>query len=478
MLVHSVWIGGLLSIVSAVFLVAGRRFSPTARYNVLLAVFSCFVAACGFIFFRELAGLTKGEHYTPYMSNLADLSFAGALSGFRVYSPAIVAAWFVIFMIHVARFAVGIAHHQSRVRSGTLQAPDYWKHKLQALANTLKISKTVALMESTLVSAPVLLGHLKPVILVPAGLLASLPPDQLEAVLLHELAHIRRNDYLVNLAQGLAEAVFFFNPGLLWISGSMRVEREHCSDDLALKHIPDRMTFVNALVSFKEYALYRNRFPLAFAGSKDQLFLRINRIVGNPLPVNDAGSVKALVYSGMLSILVLTAMMGMRTPAPEKAQADISRSLTPMITAALPVNVVMSPAVGNTVPAAVTAGISPGRKPVLPHSSETTDASQDPYPGDEPAASDDGTGEVVESGTSPGPQAEQMKRYARRQREHEALMAAYPEKIAEYHRKIEEYHQALERYELKMKEYRQTIEQYNKRFASKLPDIIGGTPDG
>jgi len=89
------------------------------------------------------------------------------------------------------------------------------------------------------------IGLVKPAILVPLGLLSNLPPGQVEAVLLHELAHIRRKDYLVNLLQSFAEAIFFFNPAVLWISSLIREERENCCYDIAIGGIKNKNKFIN-----------------------------------------------------------------------------------------------------------------------------------------------------------------------------------------------------------------------------------------
>ncbi len=150
-------------------------------------------------------------------------------------------------------------------------------------------------MESSAINVPAIIGMLKPVILVPMGVLASMPADQLEAVLLHELAHIRRKDYLVNLIQVMAEAVFFFSPGLRWLSVQLRIEREYCCDDIALAHV-DRLTLVQALVSFQEHFLYRPAFPLAFTGLRDRLLARVSRITGRPISSSRQCRLCLLVY--------------------------------------------------------------------------------------------------------------------------------------------------------------------------------------
>ena len=123
----------------------------------------------------------------------------------------------------------------------------YWKEKIQQLADELQIRRRIQLLQSEIVQVPVVIGVLKPVILIPLGILSQLPPEQVEAILLHELAHIKRKDYLVNLLQSLAETIFFFNPAVLWVSSLIRDERENCCDDIAIAGTKNKAAFVNAL---------------------------------------------------------------------------------------------------------------------------------------------------------------------------------------------------------------------------------------
>src|SRR5688572_11218736 len=125
------------------------------------------------------------------------------------------------------------------------------------------------------------MGHLKPVILVPVGILTGLPAAEVEAVLLHELAHIRRHDYLVNFIQRAAEMLFFFNPALLWVSSLLRIERENCCDDIAIAKTKDKLQFVEALISFKEHSLRHPQYALGLFGKRNLLIQRVSRIVHN-----------------------------------------------------------------------------------------------------------------------------------------------------------------------------------------------------
>jgi len=105
----------------------------------------------------------------------------------------------------------------------------------------------VRLLISALVQVPTVIGWLRPVVLVPVGALSGLPAEYLEALLLHELAHVRRHDYLVNILQSVAEALLFYHPAVWWVSGHIRAERELCCDDVAVAVSGDALTYARAL---------------------------------------------------------------------------------------------------------------------------------------------------------------------------------------------------------------------------------------
>jgi bla regulator protein BlaR1 len=170
----------------------------------------------------------------------------------------------------------------SRLRKYEVYEPgDDWKIKLLSLSHDMGIRKKVSLLQSAQINIPIVVGHLKPVILVPVGVLAGLPAADVEAVLLHELAHIRRHDYLVNFIQRIAEMLLFFNPALLWISSLLRIERENCCDDIAIEKTKDKTQFVEALISFKEHSLRHPRYAIGLFGKRNLLLQRVSRIVHN-----------------------------------------------------------------------------------------------------------------------------------------------------------------------------------------------------
>lgn len=154
-----------------------------------------------------------------------------------------------------------------------------WDKHLDKLAARLQIPRKVKLLISRHVQVPVMLGFIKPLILLPVAMVNNLTEAQLEAVLLHELAHIKRNDYLLNIFQSIVETILFFNPFVWLISRIIRMEREHCCDDLVIASTVQPLQYAHALVALEEYRLTTNRLTMAAADSKQHLFHRIKRIM-------------------------------------------------------------------------------------------------------------------------------------------------------------------------------------------------------
>jgi bla regulator protein BlaR1 len=143
-------------------------------------------------------------------------------------------------------------------------APGDWQARLGRLRQRLRVSRPVALMESCLAEAPVVIGFFRPVILLPIGLLTGLGAQQVEAILIHELAHVRRCDYLVSLLQKFVEGLLFYHPAVWWVSGVIRAERENCCDDVVVAVLGDAHGYAATLPHWKKSAGPRAnpRWPL------------------------------------------------------------------------------------------------------------------------------------------------------------------------------------------------------------------------
>ena len=300
-LVHSLWQGLAMALLAAFILLATRRKKAVLRYNLLAALMLIFVAgtiATAIVEwnFFDYAGLIPSIKYLGALEIPMDIldpaQIAQAQSWFKTNvhrlsslfeqnQLILVSMWLLILSLKSIKMGLNVWQVYRMRWYKTYQASLFWRNRLEALAAQIKVNRQVMLLESALVSGPATLGFLKPLILVPVGLLNNLPTDQVEAILLHELAHIRRSDYLVNFVQCLLENLFFFNPGLLWVSNLIRQERENCCDDLAIVAMKNKTLYINALVAFQEYKLHGARYALAFAGQKAPLLDRVKRIINH-----------------------------------------------------------------------------------------------------------------------------------------------------------------------------------------------------
>ena len=167
-------------------------------------------------------------------------------------------------------------------RRGRRDLNEEWQARLALLALRLGIRRTIGLCESALAKVPSVIGWLKPMILVPAGAMINLSVSELEAVLAHELAHIRRLDYLANLLQSAIETLMFYHPAMWWVSKRIRAERENCCDDLAIAACGDRIVYARALTALEELRGTTPQFAMAATGGP--LLNRVRRLLGKDDP--------------------------------------------------------------------------------------------------------------------------------------------------------------------------------------------------
>lgn len=194
------------------------------------------------------------------------------------------------------------------------------------LANRLGVRRMVQIVQSLVVDTPMVIGWLRPVILLPLSSVTGLSGPQLEAILAHELAHIRRHDYLLNLLQGVVETLLFYHPAVWWMSRLLRAERERCCDDVAVQLCGDRIGYAEALAAVEATrAAWTARLPVAAVtagspGGKDFVD-RVGRILGirdharNPLvPTRLAALTAAVSVMAFVSVSVLA-----KSSAPDPA---------------------------------------------------------------------------------------------------------------------------------------------------------------
>jgi bla regulator protein blaR1 len=312
-LIHSLWQGILAAALAGVVIGCTRRRPAVLRYNLLAADGLLFLLAAGATFYYELgqaadmvttgplkaaSEAANGSVTVLQREMLSRSTTAGNIMQqtgdyLNAHAGIITLIWLACLAVQLMRLTGGLYRlNRIRVHSSPLPPPDdHWNERLLALSRRLGIGRTVTLLQSKWVKAPSAFGFLKPSILVPLGMLSQLPPDQVETILLHELAHIRRGDYLVNLLLHLTEAIFFFNPGMRWIASLIRREREACCDDIVLAGTADRNSYFNALVSFTQWAVDQQAagrangragewsYTLQLGGGKTDLLWRIKRML-------------------------------------------------------------------------------------------------------------------------------------------------------------------------------------------------------
>lgn len=197
-------------------------------------------------------------------------------------------------------------------RHGTRQVSDEWRRRVQTLSRRLRVSRPVRVLESVVVQVPAVVGWLRPVLLLPASALAGLTPTQLEAVIAHELAHIRRHDYLVNGLQTAVETLLFYHPAVWWVSTRIRQKREHCCDDVAIALCGDPVEYGRALV---------------VAASGGSLTARIRRLVDGPVPP-PRPALAGLVLCGVAAALTFAVVVGSSEAAAESPEHALVGAVT------------------------------------------------------------------------------------------------------------------------------------------------------
>jgi len=223
----------------------------------------------------------------------------------------VVAVWAIGVLLLAARAAWRWQSLRGVVSRATPTSPA-WQRRFKALCRQGRIALSVRWLESAEVAGPVLVGWLRPVILFPLGMTVGLPPRHIELLLAHELAHVRRADFLFNLFQLVVETLLFFNPAIHWISARVRHERELACDERVTAQEADRADYARALLSVAEYRQAHG--GLALAANGGFLLQRVRRIVGD---IDDGdprgGGLRTLLVAGLLLGLLA---LGLRSVEP------------------------------------------------------------------------------------------------------------------------------------------------------------------
>lgn len=320
---HFLWEGTLLALLLLLFNSTARRADARVRYAaacvVMLLMAACFVATM-VEEFPSPESLTAEVQRSIYATTTGG-STAESLSGTTARlpiapAPSIPADWIAyLWLLGVASMSFYTACGWARVQGlrrrtlPVLEIPGF-----DGLARRLGIRRVVRVCASAVTEVPSVIGWLKPCILLPVTALTGLTESQLQAILAHELAHIRRHDYLVNLLQTGVETLLFYHPAVWWVSRRIRQERENCCDDIAVALCGDPIEYAAALAEMEQIRLPE----LALAANGGELLARIRRVLGEPVP--DARPLGAIA-AGSLIVLIAAVTATALHAAPQQAKA-------------------------------------------------------------------------------------------------------------------------------------------------------------
>lgn len=314
-LVHFLWQGAALTILLGISLAVTRSTAARARYTLSLLTLGAMLVipiATGLRLYDaarpepvvsdatvvaapSATTLAQQQPETPPVASTgtpaidqplaqpAPSAMTARLAALRdLLNPAL--PWLVaLWVVGVVALSVRLAHGwivARRLRTdGARTTSPSLQQVLTRLAARMRVTRPVQLLESLLVEVPAVIGWLRPVILVPASALTGLTPQQLEVLLAHELAHVRRYDYVVNVVQCVIETLLFYHPAVWWVSRRVRDEREHCCDDLVVQLCGDRHLYASALVDMERLRPRTPRLALAATGRGGSLLNRVTRLI-------------------------------------------------------------------------------------------------------------------------------------------------------------------------------------------------------
>ncbi len=297
--VHSIWQAMLIGLITAAVLVMARRKSAAWRYRAAGTGLSLVLLTAGVTFCyyfldappteRGQPALTDGvltdgapPEYVVNPTLPTDTTSIEMQIGayFEQHLPLISAIWLFGFALFLMRLLLQVGQVYYLKNRMNFPTDEYWTELKDALCQKAGIARTIGLVESAMVRTPVVIGHLKPLILFPVGLINRLDPTEVSAILAHEIAHVMRQDYLFNLLQSVVETIFYYHPAVWWLSAAMRREREMATDALAISLTGSSVHYAKALVLIQELAYFPLSPALAFAGRrKSQLFTRVQHIL-------------------------------------------------------------------------------------------------------------------------------------------------------------------------------------------------------
>jgi uncharacterized protein (TIGR03435 family) len=327
-LVHFAWQGAVVALAAALALRLLRRTAPQSRYVVSCLALAIMLALPGATAWRLLsapppvleAAVRRNVlvRVTPNSPATHDRFLVGIRRKMAAPSPlvlpVVVSLWFTGVCLLLARLAGGWWRVRRLQQVARALPVSQWQDAAGRLAQQIGLTRVVRVVDATFVETPLVVGWFEPVVLLPVAALAGLTPQQVRAILAHELAHVRRHDALVNAAQTIAETLLFYHPAVWWLSSRIRIEREHCCDDVALAVSGDPYGYASALAELESWRTTQPALSLAATGGS--LLRRVTRMLAPATHEPRSGLAVTLALALVMAVGVGTLqLLGARQPA-------------------------------------------------------------------------------------------------------------------------------------------------------------------
>ncbi|MFA7418669.1 MAG: M56 family metallopeptidase [Melioribacteraceae bacterium] len=325
MIFHSFWQGAVIAFALGLILFLSGKKSARARYTLSVGAIFLFVVVCIVTFSIEYQSLSNS--IATSASNAGNVTFNSRFfvnplsysapettiwdsinTYFNQNLPFFVMLWLSGLFFFSLRF-IGSVLYVQKIRTRGLNELDIeWLYRSREIGKKLGIKKFVSVFESINVKVPLAIGYIKPIILLPIGMINGLPYTQVEALIAHEFAHIKRYDFVINLIQTLVETIFFYHPAVWWISNQIREERENCCDDITVSVCGDSFAYSKALYNLLQIQHNNPELALAASGKVNQLLRRIKRMNGEKSKFSYGGRFAAfmLVFAIVAAALVFS----------------------------------------------------------------------------------------------------------------------------------------------------------------------------
>ena len=341
-LIHSLWQAALIAIVLAIILPAIRRH----KYAISIAALVFLVVVCGVTFTKyyqwptnEIASqipagndanglnplpsdlspetivstdqpsgtvLETHQHDHQHLALTSQAESSSVQSLLANWQRWLVVAWLIGTGAQLLRvFVSWMRLNRIHRHSDPISTMPTLGERLVELETRLDLRRPIRWLLSKSIDIPIVSGVIRPIVVVPTSMMTGMTPEQVDAILLHELAHVRRHDFLVNLFQMLAETLLFFNPAVWWISRQIRIQREYSCDDLASSAFGDKREYAWALAALEQLRATPTLAMAADGGKSGSLFDRVNRLVGAAQP-----SRRISGFTSVLLTLLTVAVIG------------------------------------------------------------------------------------------------------------------------------------------------------------------------